>query len=226
MELIKKVRVVDSVVAAMLQAIDTGKFVPGQKIPPERELTKMFGVSRTALREAFQKLEQLGKISIRQGDGTYLNDPEMSQESPPMMDMSNISMDQYIEARELLETMALRLALERCTSEELEELGTIVQEQESCLKDSSKYAELDFKFHQKMIEMTKNRVIIQLWQSFAPTIKNMLIGVAQHSAPMMQKAFKDHKKIYECLVKGELRETQGLIKKHFEKIPGDLYIWK
>lgn len=226
MELIKKVRVVDSVVAAMLQAIDTGRFVPGQKIPPERELTKMFGVSRTALREAFQKLEQLGKISIRQGDGTYLNEPEILQESASMLDMSNISMDQYIEARELLETMALRLVLERCTSEELEELGAIVQEQELCLDNSSKYAELDFKFHQKIIEMTKNRVIIQLWQSFAPTIKSMLVGVSKHSPPIMQKAFKEHKKIYEYLVKGELREMQGMLKKHFERIPGDLYIWK
>ncbi len=61
---IKRLNVVDYIVEEMLTRIRSGEFKKGEKIPPEKVLTKEFGVSRTSLREAFKKLELLGLITI------------------------------------------------------------------------------------------------------------------------------------------------------------------
>lgn len=45
---------------------------PGEKLPPERELSLMMNVNRNTLREALKKLEILGLLTIRQGDGIYI----------------------------------------------------------------------------------------------------------------------------------------------------------
>lgn len=71
---IKRVTLVDAVVEQMVEAIKSGRFKEGEKIPSEKMLTKEFGVSRTTLREAFKKLEYFGVLSIKQGNGTYVTD--------------------------------------------------------------------------------------------------------------------------------------------------------
>ena len=73
---VKRVTLVDAVVEQMVEAIKSGRFKEGKKIPSEKMLTEEFGVSRTTLREAFKKLEYLGVLSIKQGNGTYVIDAD------------------------------------------------------------------------------------------------------------------------------------------------------
>ncbi|MCU6747173.1 GntR family transcriptional regulator [Faecalicatena acetigenes] len=73
---VKRVTLVDAVVEQMVEAIKSGRFKEGNKIPSEKMLTQEFGVSRTTLREAFKKLEYFGILSIRQGNGTYVVDAD------------------------------------------------------------------------------------------------------------------------------------------------------
>lgn len=53
-----------------------GRLVPGQKLPPERELGTRLGVSRPTLREAMRALTTMGILEARQGDGTYVLDAD------------------------------------------------------------------------------------------------------------------------------------------------------
>ena len=67
---VEKQRVAEEIVEQLRELILTGKYPPGAKLPPERELAKRLGVNRASLREALKKLEHLGLVRIRQGDGT------------------------------------------------------------------------------------------------------------------------------------------------------------
>ena len=60
----------DEIVEQLRSLILTGQYRPGAKLPPERELARTLGVNRASLREALKKLEHLGLVRIRQGDGT------------------------------------------------------------------------------------------------------------------------------------------------------------
>lgn len=52
--------------------IDSGKYLSGDKLPPERKLCEEFGVSRITIRQALEKLEDLNIIARKQGKGTYI----------------------------------------------------------------------------------------------------------------------------------------------------------
>src|SRR5919106_3170510 len=67
---VERQRVADEIVEQLRSLILTGQYRPGAKLPPERELAKTLGVNRASLREALKKLEHMGLVRIRQGDGT------------------------------------------------------------------------------------------------------------------------------------------------------------
>src|SRR5215467_7443958 len=67
---VEKQRVAEEIVERLRSLILTGQYPPGSKLPPERELSKRLRVNRASLREALKKLEHLGLVRIRQGDGT------------------------------------------------------------------------------------------------------------------------------------------------------------
>lgn len=226
MERIKRFRVVDAVLEAMLDAIQNGRFTPGQKIPSERVLTQEFGVSRTALREAFQKLEQLGKITIRQGDGTYLNFPvpeNLCGDINTTFNLGESGMNQYLEARESLEIAAVRLSIERVSEEDIEFLNQLVKEQASYIKDPATFTQLDFKFHHALVQAANNNIILQFWMSIAPLIQEQLSRVSTVPG-MLERALKHHKRIIEAISLEEPRKAENTIREHFGSVPGDLLV--
>ena len=58
----------------LVTAIALGEFVPGQRLPTERDLASMLSVSRTTVREAIQRLSALGYVDVRRGrnGGAYV----------------------------------------------------------------------------------------------------------------------------------------------------------
>src|ERR1700691_1034747 len=71
---VEKQRVAEEVAEQLRSLILTGQYPVGSKLPPERELSKKLRVNRASLREALKKLEHLGLVRIRQGDGTRVQD--------------------------------------------------------------------------------------------------------------------------------------------------------
>src|SRR5689334_14916623 len=67
---VEKQRVAEEIAEQLRSLILGGQYPPGSKLPPERELSKRLRVNRASLREALKKLEHLGLVRIRQGDGT------------------------------------------------------------------------------------------------------------------------------------------------------------
>lgn len=62
----------EEVVNDLYALIDKSQMKPGEKLPPERELTEKLGISRNVLREAFHVLESRGIINSYQGKGRFL----------------------------------------------------------------------------------------------------------------------------------------------------------
>ncbi|MBC8334146.1 MAG: GntR family transcriptional regulator [Anaerolineales bacterium] len=63
----------------LLDQIESGVLSPGDRLPPERELSEKLGVNRLTLRRALQKLEIQGLLNRRQGAGTYVSEPKIEQ---------------------------------------------------------------------------------------------------------------------------------------------------
>ncbi|MBV9086056.1 MAG: FadR family transcriptional regulator, partial [Acidobacteriaceae bacterium] len=73
LEAIRRNKVYEEV-AKQIERLILSKMSPGEKLPPERELSEMFGVSRSSIRDAIRSLELMGLVEPRQGVGTVVRE--------------------------------------------------------------------------------------------------------------------------------------------------------
>ncbi len=72
----------------LIQQIESGEFAPGERLPAERELSRMFGVNRMTLRRALMRLELQGLLYRRQGAGTYIAEPKIERQADELVSFS------------------------------------------------------------------------------------------------------------------------------------------
>jgi GntR family transcriptional regulator, transcriptional repressor for pyruvate dehydrogenase complex len=158
-------------VLAIQDLIREATFAAGAQLPPQRELCIRLGVSRTSLREALSTLEALGFVRTRPGQGTFVLKRGEGVPPPPVAKWrfsSQYEMQEVYEFRYLIETAAVRLAAVNISDVELTALRTI-HEQLKIANQSLDLVEatsLDFDFHLGIATASKNRMFIDLFQSF------------------------------------------------------------
>lgn len=119
-ENLKKVTLAEQVMDQIGIRIASGELKKGEKLPNERDLAAMFGVTRNCVREALRALSLVGVIDIRPGGGSFVTDNENSMISEAVLwmyhkEMSNIE-DIYA-ARRLIETAVYFACFDHCTDE-------------------------------------------------------------------------------------------------------------
>src|SRR5256885_14411486 len=78
----------EEVVAQLREMIHRGELRPGDRLPPERDLAKLLGVSRPTLRAGIRSLAAVGILQSRQGAGTFV----VESDGPPALDSSSLSL--------------------------------------------------------------------------------------------------------------------------------------
>src|SRR3954463_9543661 len=117
-------RVSDVIAERLSAAIRDGTLKPGDRLPTEAELAREFQVGRTSVREGLQKLRAHGLIESRKGLGAFVTE----RPSDPMADFARwtasdpAAIEQLVEARVALETLAAALAALRATEAEIDNL--------------------------------------------------------------------------------------------------------
>lgn len=154
----------ESIIDSIKSDILAGKLYSGCKLPPERELARKFGVSRTSIREAMRTLEILGVIESIQGSGNFIaaNCERSLIESMSMMFLlQKTDSLQISQLREALEIKAAILAVENITDEQITHLEEVVGEMAKST-DENKNVVLDKELHYTIALASKNSLIIQI----------------------------------------------------------------
>ena len=117
----------EDVVNDLYTLIDESQLQPGDKLPPERELTEKLGISRNVLREAFHVLESRGIINSHQGKGRFLRvmpkagDMTTKYESLSK-NLERCSMIEAYEVRQVLEMKAVELIVRNASEDDINDL--------------------------------------------------------------------------------------------------------
>lgn len=127
----EKIPYLGATVAAIEQienVIRNGEFQPGDRLPPERDLAELLGVSRPTVREALQALTLLGILDRRRGSGTYVShvsEANLAGTLGWLLSMAVHDKDalDVLDTRATLEAGLARLAAERMTNDAIEELN-------------------------------------------------------------------------------------------------------
>lgn len=191
-----------------------GALGPGDRLPPERELAKRFGVSRSTIRQALFVLQTIGLIESRVGYGTF------TRKDPVGLNVTDLasalraaqgSLIDQLELRRLIEPQVASLAAERATGSELNELDKYIAEQESHVSDSL-FIEADSAFHLTIARATDNMLLVKMVEG----IHELLQESRQRSwrAGGGTRPLGEHRKICEAIRKHESQAAQTAMTHH------------
>jgi DNA-binding FadR family transcriptional regulator len=160
-----RARLVDQLVEILTDAVISGRFPPGSTLPPERELADQLGVNRTSLRQALSRLEQLGLIESQQGRGTIVLDPVANADPNVMAHLVEFAgpelMAELFEVRGGIVTMAARLAADRASSDDVEQLHAAHAAVATATTDAERQV-AEMVWFAALVEATHNRALIML----------------------------------------------------------------
>ena len=122
---IKQGKLAEIIAAQIRGEIRSGALALGDRLPPERELIEQLGVSRATVREALMLLEADGFIQVRAGrhGGAYVTSPKIERLATILdviLAVEQTTTEQLLEARSLMEPLAVRLATTRATESDFE----------------------------------------------------------------------------------------------------------
>jgi GntR family transcriptional repressor for pyruvate dehydrogenase complex len=140
--------------------ISRGTYVPGSKLPPERELARKFGVNRASLRQALKVMQLMGVASQRVGDGTYLSRDAAHILREPiefMIVLADITDEELLEARLIVESQLAARAAERATGEDLAAMRRAMKAMEQSTTLQAR-VDADIAFHEAIFRASGNRV--------------------------------------------------------------------
>lgn len=161
---VARTRAHEEVARQLRNLMQQGVLRPDDRLPPERELAKRFGVSRATVRHALSVLQAVGLIESRVGDGTF------TRSDPAVLNVTNLasalraaqgSLIEQLELRRLIEPQAASLAAERATQSDIDELGRYLSEQDLHVSDPL-FIEADSAFHLVIAGATKNGLLVKM----------------------------------------------------------------
>ena len=148
-----------NIIAKLRDLIAFKNLEPGDKLPSERMLSEKFGVSRSNIREAIQKLEFYGILYSKPQSGTFIADIgriAMSGMMNDILDLEEPDFKALVETRILLELKTVRLAALRRTDEDLKALQYALDAYKNKVLNKEDAVEEDLLFHLAIAKASKN----------------------------------------------------------------------
>lgn len=223
---IEKISTVDAIANYIKKQIETGILKPGDQLPSERLLQAQLDVSRFALREALAKLSALGIIYITHGKGAFIS-AEVNRESlqnvfiPLFANLDINHLVDFFEARVLIESEAVVLCALRRSDDDVHDLQQIIDQSREAIDDPTQYAELDYLFHSKISQMSRNIFINKMLECLNDFIKEYLVILAKDKNSR-QRSLSSHINIFECIKNKDAENAGRIIREHlsntFKKI--------
>lgn len=202
----------------LVTAIALGEFVPGQRLPSERDLSSTLGVSRTTVREAVQRLAALGYVEVRRGrsGGAYVK----RSWGPHAQEMVGRTLlpgwerfERLFDFRQLVEPLIARTAAERRSSEDVERIDAAL-EAYFAAPDREASRAADQALHEAVAGATQNPYLANLSSLIRSEI-SLGFGAEPYSAEIRAKAVKGHTRLARAIAAGDPAAAARVAGTHF-----------
>jgi GntR family transcriptional regulator, transcriptional repressor for pyruvate dehydrogenase complex len=215
---LKRTDVTQLVVDRLRSLLEQGVLKPGSKLPPEPEMSRLLGISRPSLRQAYKALSILGVLRAVPGDGTYISDSTSKILSMPLtflMLMRRISLDEIFEFRMVLEAVLASLAAARASESEMRAMTSQIESMAANLDDDKKdqYLVSEYEFHNCIARAAHNSLMLEiisivgglLWET-----RKALVNVV----PDRQKDLEQHRAILDAISGRDSQAAADAMRRH------------
>jgi len=186
----------------ILDAIDVGQYRPGDRLV-ESELAEKFGVSRTPIREALQRLETQ---SILRRDGRSLI----------VASLDHNQLAELYAVRAELEGLAARLAARHAAPEEIRVLKQMVEEDRALIGSPGALSRANRRFHKQIHLASHNRYLVQQLDLVHRTMA-LLATTSLAVAGRDEDAISEHERIVAAIEAGDGDAAHAALKSHISK---------
>lgn len=193
----------EEVIAQLREMIHRGELRPGDRLPPERDLAKLLGVSRPTLRAGIHSLAAVGVLQSRQGAGTFV----VKADGPPSLDSSPLRLmaslhgftpAEMFEARRSLEMAIAALAAERATGDHMATLAEEIAGMYASLDEPEQFLVHDMRFHQTVAAASGNRILTSLMNMVATILFDVRSKTVRRARDLKESA-EMHRQVYRAI---------------------------
>jgi GntR family transcriptional repressor for pyruvate dehydrogenase complex len=204
----------------LVTAIAVGAYSPGERLPPERELAERLSVSRVTLRQALQRVTELGLVESRRGRGggtfvTAISWQEVApEEARRTLEVELPRLRELFDYRCMVEGMIARAAAERRTGEQAAALDAALAQFRGAGEDMAVARAVDRRLHGLVCAAAGNRHLAAL-SAHLTTAATLGFGAEPYAPDFFVRALHEHEQLIGAVVAGEAERAQQVAQAHF-----------
>ncbi|HTU40847.1 MAG TPA: FadR/GntR family transcriptional regulator [Candidatus Aquilonibacter sp.] len=207
-------------VAKQIERLIVKKLKPGDKLPAERELAEMLGVSRGSIRDAIRGLELLGLVEPRQGAGTIVRHAGAHSAANPFANALKRRKDSVVELldfRKMIEPPLAARAATHASSEEIVEMDSILKRQEEKHGRGEAAVAEDAEFHYSVALASGNTVVLKVIDILMDLLRETRARSLQ-VAGRSQKSLDGHRRILTAIKRHDSDAAGSAMQRHIEDV--------
>ncbi len=216
---IKQEKISTKIAEQIKTLINKGALKPGDALPPERELVKVFNVSRASLREALNSLAGMGFLEMSQKHRTIVRSLASGRITDPLHHLLQEDIQtvfELIEVRKAIETWSAYHAATRATADDIARLEKSVESMRIKIEQGISVVEDDANFHLAISEATQNKIQTHLMFSIYDILKESL-GKYYESIEM-REVYKQHCKVVDAIKKRDSALASERMHEHLDYV--------
>lgn len=225
MKTIERVPVVQQAVNHISDYILSGELEVGQKLPSEKALCEMLLVGRSTVREAIRVLQASGLVVVKPGRGAFVSRTKLpdSTELVEWFLQNEVELRDCIEVRSAIEPLSIKLAIARATDEDIESIARIHRKFVRAVEenDSVLIAKYDERFHNQIVAISKNQLLISINRKvneFIKSFRSKTFLLPQNA----RNAVEPHADIMRALQSRDSEAGELYVRRHIQKILEDM----
>ncbi|MFA5447391.1 MAG: FadR/GntR family transcriptional regulator [Sphaerochaeta sp.] len=220
-----KRKLADYVFDEIKRMLIDGQLKEGDKLPNQVDFAAQLGVSRLPLREAMQRLSQLGVIEEKPGAGTRIinGNPETWGEEPkaPFLSDKEAAFE-LLDARRILEINVIQSSYERLTADDVILLEQDIRNMEEALRneDTSTYLKNDMLFHFHLTNGAHNRYLNHMLLTLHSLLEQFMIEIFEIIPHLVNTSMNFHRSIFEAIKERNFSLAAQHMQSHLSNIDG------
>ncbi len=214
-------KIYEQIAEHLKQQIIEGKLKPGEKLPSDHELSQIYSVGRSTIREALSALKFMGLIETRQGEGSTVS--KISPEDLEIPDFSGILLSdemilELIEARTSFEISTAELAAKNRREQDIKKLKQIIDQMEDNLSKNKENEKIDLLFHRTIAEATHNAIMVRIFDTISGTLEKAMKAIRSfgYPYPFSPKNLHEHKEIFHAIQKKNTEKARFSMINHLD----------
>lgn len=207
----------ERIVGQVEQLILDERLKPGDRLPSERDIAALLGVSRPSMREAVRILQANGRVEVRHGQGVFVTAPHSERALRQRLASEEITLNELYAMREVLEVPAGGWAAEKASDEQLAGLRAVLDRMVAVLDagepDFDELGRLDADFHMHIAIAAGNRFLRQTSHVLYDILRSgMETTLTIPGRPVVAQA--DHERIWAALSARDPASTRRAVRSH------------